>query len=51
MKKLAIGIIIGIMLGLFFGGIYWGNKYTRLSNDYHDAVELLRLYKNYHDRN
>ncbi|MFA5395221.1 MAG: hypothetical protein WC346_04305 [Methanogenium sp.] len=41
MKK----IILGILIGLFIGGLYWQGQYIKLHNRYMQAVKLVRLLK------
>jgi hypothetical protein len=48
MKKIiVIAFLIGVLVGLFSGGLYYSNEYAKLYKKYNGAVELLRLYKNY----
>lgn len=51
MKKIIGAFLIGLGIGLLIATIVYSYEYQVLSNKYNNAIDLLRLYKNYVEAN
>jgi ABC-type nitrate/sulfonate/bicarbonate transport system permease component len=42
-KQIIVGFIIGFLMGLFIGGLFWSNKYLTLYKKHYQTREVLYL--------